>query len=308
MNASVARRYRIFWPLVMVCVGAGLLLAATGWLSTEALGRLAATWPVFLILGGVSLVLRRYLSPAHAAVALAAAFVTLCSGATAYALAGPTIGGATKTVVASAPRGVADAASLTVNASAATLDVMVADTGGNLFVARVTGNAAANPIVHVDAATNAVIIDTDTHDWWAFRPTQTAHVSVTLSQDVGWSITVNAASADGTMRLHGAARSVTVNAAADNTRLMLGSPVGSVPIQLNGAALTASISIATGVPAQVTASGVAASITVDGRSWSGIGQQAWSDPGFAGASDRYDISANGASAQIRVTHDAGDTA
>ncbi len=303
MSAPAARRYRIFWPLVLVCVGAGLLLAQTGSMSAAALGRLAATWPVFVILAGISLVLRRYLSPAHAALGLTAAFVALCSGATVYAVAGHDVGGGAKTVEASTPRGVVDAASLTVNASAVTLDVKVADTGGMLFVARVTGHSAARPTVDFDEVTNTVTVRTDNRDWWAFAATQASNVSVTLSQDVDWSMTVNAASVDGTMRVRGAARSITVNAAADNLALVLGSPFGSVPIQLNGAAGAANITIATGVPGRVIVSGVAASITVDGKSRSGIGQQTWSDPDFPSAIDRYDVSSNGASAQVRVTHD-----
>lgn len=41
------------------------------------------------------------------------------------------------------------------------------------------------------------------------------------------------------------------------------------------------------------------SMTVDGKSWSGIGEQAWSDPDFSNATARNDISASGASVQVR---------
>lgn len=300
MSTPAARRYRVFWPLLLVSVGAGLLVAQTGSVSAAALGRLAATWPVFLILGGISLALRRYLSPGHAALVLVAAFVALGGGATLYAVAGQEMGG-TRTVEASMPRGEVNAASLIVNASAVTLHVTVGDTGGNLFVARVTGGSGARPAVHVDAVTGVVTIDADNRDWWPFS-TRSATVTVTLSQDVGWSVNVNAASVDGTMNLDGAARTIEVNAAADNLGLELASPSAAVPVQLNGAAIATHISVVEGVPIRVSASGLGVSIAVDGRSWSGIGEQTWSDPDYSGAVNSYDISANGASVQVRVTH------
>jgi hypothetical protein len=304
MTTPHPRRYRVFWALTLVCLGVGLLLAQTGWLSPPALGRLGATWPVFVILAGFSLVLRRYLSPPQTALALTAAFVVVCSGATVYAVAGPDIRGGTTTVNASEPRGFVDAASLVVNASSAALDVKVGNTGESLFAAHVTGDSAAKPSIRFDQSSTTATINTDTRDWWSFGTSKSTTITVTLSQEVGWSITVNGAAVDGILNLREAARNLQVNAAADNLAVVLDSPTGSVPIQFNGAAVNADMTVALGVPLRVTTSGVAASITVDGQNWSAIGQRTWTDPDFSSAVDRYDVTVNGASAQVRVTHDA----
>ncbi len=301
MSATSRRRYRVFWPLTLVFVGIGLLLAQTGWLGPAALWRLGATWPVFLIIAGISLILRRYMAPAATALVVTATFVILGSGAVAYAVAGPEPGSATS-VSASAPRGSYSAASLEVDASAVTLDIRVGDTTGNLFEAHVTGRSEANPNITFDQRAAKVTINADRWDWWPFASSRPMNVSVTLSLGVRWAVAVNGAAVNGQLDMQDGARNVQVNAAAGDVVMTLAAPQGSVPIELDGAAVNAEISVPSGVPVRVTTSGVAASITVDGRNSSGVGERTWSDAGFSAAPDRYDITANGASAQVSLTH------
>ena len=301
MSASSRRRYRVFWPLTFVFVGVGLILAQTGWLGPPALWRLGATWPLFFVILGTSLVLRRYIAPAAAALVVTATFIIFGGAAVAYAVAGPDLGTGT-TVSGSAPGGSISAASLEVNASSVTLDVKVGDTGGNLYEAHVTGGSGAKPSISFDRSAAKVTITTDRWDWWPFASSRPMNVSVTLSSGVRWAVTVNGAAVEGTLDLQDGASNVQVNAAAGSLVMTLASPQGSVPIELNGAAVNADITVPPGVPVRVTSSGVAASVTVDGHNSSGIGQKAWTDAGFAGAADRYDITANGASAQVSVTH------
>lgn len=301
MSASSRRRYRVFWPLTFIFVGVGLILAQTGWLGPPALWRLGATWPLFLVILGISLVLRRYIAPAATALAVTATFLIFGSAAVVYAVAGPDLGTGT-TVSGSAPGGGISAASLEVNASSVTLDVKVGDTGGSLYEAHVTGGSGTQPSISFDRSAAKVTINTDRWDWWPFASARPMNVSVTLSSGVRWAVTVNGAAVDGTLALQDGASSVQVNAAAGNVVMTLDSPQGSVPIELNGAAMNADVTVATGVPVRVTSSGVTASVTVDGQNSSGIGQKTWTDAGFAGAADRYDITANGASAQVSITH------
>ena len=301
MSTRSRRRYRVFWPLTLVFVGIGLLIAQTGWLEPPALWRLGATWPLLLVIAGISLILRRYIAPAATALVVTATFVILGSGAVVYAVAGPDLGSGA-TVSGSAPRGTLSAASLEVNASAVTLDVRVGDTGGNLYEAHVTGGTGARPDISFDQSTAKVTVTTDRWDWWPFTASRPMNVSVTLSGGVQWAVTVNGAAVDGLLDMQSGASSVQVNAAAGNVRIKLASPQGSVPIELNGAAVNADITVPSGVALRVTTSGVAASITVDGAHSSGIGQKTWSDAGFSDAADRYDVTANGASAQVSVTH------
>ncbi len=301
MSATSGRRYRVFWPLTLVFVGIGLFLAQTGWLGPAALWRLGATWPLFVIIAGISLILRRYIAPAATALAVTATFIILGSGAVVYAVAGPDLGTGTM-VSASAARGSLSSAALEVNASSVTLDVKVGDTGGNLYEAHVTGGSGAKPSISFDQSAAKVTINTDRWDWWPFASSRPMNVSVTLSRGVQWAVTVNGAAVDGLLDMQDGASNVQVNAAAGNVVMTLASPQGSVPIELNGAAVNADITVPLGVPLRVTTSGVAASITVDGENSSGIGQKTWSDAAFADAADRYDITANGASAQVSVTH------
>ena len=303
-TAPRRRRYRVFWPLTFVFLGIGLLLAQTGWLAPPALWRLGATWPLFFIVFGVSLLLRRYLSPGATALCVTAAFLILGSGAVVYAVAGPDIG-SSATFSASRPLGDVSSASLVVNASSATVDLRVGGTGGDLYAARVNGSAGARPNVSFDPGASTVTINTDNWAWWPFASSRPTTVTVTLNSSVRWAITVNGAAIDGTMDLQGAASRVQVNAAAGDVTLLLGFPQGSIPIELNGAAVNADLSVPAEVPVRVATSGVAASINVDGQTTSGIGQKTWADPVFSTAGDGYDITADGASAQVSVTHLAG---
>src|SRR5512146_3149434 len=97
------RRYHVFFPLTVIAIGGGLLLAELNWLPDTAIWRLGSTWPVFVILAGLSVVFHGTLTPRVAALALTASFLALCGAAIVYAVAGPDIGGAKTTIHGSSP-------------------------------------------------------------------------------------------------------------------------------------------------------------------------------------------------------------
>lgn len=305
MSTTGRRRYRIFWPLALISVGIGLLAAQAGWVSGSALWRLGSLWPVFVILGGVSLILSGYLAPRVAAIALVVCFALGVSSALAFAAFGPDLGGHVATVSASQARGSVAAASLVIDGPAMSVDIRAADTGSSLYTAKVTGDSATAPRVTFDAATATVTVDVSIHGWWSFGFAHGTTVDIAVNRDVSWNVQVNAASVDGTIDMQSSAAKVEVDSAAGDLSMALGVPSGTVPVRLNGASITADITVPQGLPVTVTASGFAAAVAVDGHHTSSVGQSSWTDPGYASATNRYAVEADGASADVTITHDGG---
>src|SRR5260370_37102704 len=82
--------------------------------------------------------------------------------------------------------------------------------------------------------------------------------------------------------------------------ITLASTSGSVPITVDGGAVTVNVHRPKGVAASVTVSGGAVNVTFDGRQSHAIGTVTAQTSDYNGASDRYQIQVNGGASKATV--------
>ena len=290
-------RYRsFFWPALLVLVGIVALLVNTGQIPIERLGQLVDLWPLVLIVIGIELILRRTV---HGVVGdIAAALIVLLAivGAASYVTLTPNPA-ATKTIDSSADLGNANAMTLSVNAGAASITVSDTAPSGQLYHAHIDYSGTA-PTVRVDGTTNTLEIDQrDRNNFSIFQPRKFV-LTLQISHSVAWAMSFNSGAATIKMTVpntHVSSLSFNTGAATDD--LTLGTPGDTVPVEVNAGAVTVHLHRPSGVPVSTELSGAGLNLTVDGRSYHGLGHiTASQDLGGAG----YDLRVNGGACTVTV--------
>jgi hypothetical protein len=94
--------------------------------------------------------------------------------------------------------------------------------------------------------------------------------------------------------------SIDVNTGASKEDITVGDPSGTVPIKINGGALTVNLHRPPGVAASVSVSGGAASLSFDGRQSKSVGTLTAQTSDYDRASDRYEIQVDGGADTVIV--------
>jgi hypothetical protein len=295
------RGYRsLFWPAVLILVGVVALLVNAGFVPVERLDRLADLWPLILVVIGLELVVRRSVQGAAAEIAAALIVLVAIGGAAAYVALGPSIPTGIQTLDASGKVGSLNHASVQVDAGGATITIQGSSSlGDDLFRAHIE-YSGRKPDVSLDASSGDVHISQSNTSGFFFQSRRFA-LTLQLNSSVPWNIAINSgASSDAFMLSTVRVARIDVNAGASKEDITVGDPSGTVPININGGALTINVHRPPGAAASVSVSGGAASLSFDGRQSKAVGTLTAQTSDYDQASDRYQIQVDGGADTVTV--------
>ena len=290
-------RYRsFFWPAILILAGIIALLVNTGQIAVERIGQLVDLWPLVLIVIGLELIVRRTVHGVTGDVAAALIIVVAIVAAAAYVTVSPNPS-ATHTYDASGPAASMEQATVEVNVGAATIDLRDNSESTDLYRAHVeyTGQ---RPRVQFDEASRTLRIDQIDRGFNFFQNRRFV-LTLSLSPSVRWSIMENSGAATVTMnlaQLH--ITSLQMNTGASKEEITLGAPSGTVPVEINGGALTVHVHRPAGLSTSIDVSGGAITLDADGHSYHAVGHASYSSSG-SGA-DGYQIRVNGGACNVSL--------
>jgi hypothetical protein len=166
----------------------------------------------------------------------------------------------------------------------------------DLYRARFDG-----PVPDVGAEGGAVIVKYT----WTLHPFDWRRrgADIALNSQVPWRITVRGGGVSrldadlGGLRLD----SFEVEGGASRVELMLPDPSGAVPIRIDGGASNVSVRRPEGVAARLHVGGGASKLALDGQRLGAIGGETrLESPGYANATDRYEIIITGGANNVAV--------
>ena len=122
---------------------------------------------------------------------------------------------------------------------------------------------------------------------------------IELHPAVAWEVSMRGGSKDLSIDLSaGRVTGLSLTGGSNKAQFTLGTPVGTAMVALGRGTNKVRITRPDAVPVRVTARGGANKVTVDGRTVRG---DSWESPGWATATDRYDVFVGGGSSNIAVT-------
>jgi hypothetical protein len=122
-----------------------------------------------------------------------------------------------------------------------------------------------------------------------------------LNTSVTWKIAVDGGASSDSLKLSNVhVADIELNAGASHEDITVGFPAGSVPITVDGGALTVNVHRPKGVAASVAVSGGAVNLTFDGRQSHAVGTVTAQTSDYNRASDRYQIQVNGGALNVTV--------
>ncbi len=290
-------RFRgLVWPAALILLGGVALLVNTNLISADRLYRLGDLWPLLLIVIGLELLVTRMpISANVSAVAAVLILLVALGGSIAYVAAGPKVPVGTQAIDRSASAGKLTQASLEVDVGAATIHVRGAELQGDLFRAHIEYTGPP-PDVTVDRSTGTVNISQN-NSFHLFG-SQRFVLNLQVSSSVQWAMTVHSgASADSYVLTSVKLTSLEVDTGASREEIALGTPSGSVPVTINGGALTVHLHRPSDVAAQVNVSGGAVNLDFDGRHHSAVGTV--SDSSSSG-SDMFNVQIDGGACTVTM--------
>jgi hypothetical protein len=290
----------LFWPAILILVGVFALLVNAGFLPVERLDRLADLWPLILVVIGLELVVRRALQGASAEIAAVLIVLVAIGGAAAYVALGPSIPTGSQTLDASDKIGSLTHATARVEVGGATITMQGSSSiGDDLFRAHVE-YSGRKPNVSLDIASGEVhISQSDTSGF--FLQSRRFALTLQLNSSIPWKIAVaSGASSDVFMLSTVRVASIDLNTGASKEDITVGDPSGTVPIKINGGALTVNVHRPPGAAASVSVSGGAASLSFDGRQSKAFGTLTAQTSDYDHASDRYQIQVDGGADNVTV--------
>jgi hypothetical protein len=293
-------RYRsFFWPAVLILVGVFALLVNSGLVAPERLARLADLWPLILVVIGLELLVRRSLQGANAELAAVLIVVLAITGAAAYVALGPAIPTGTQTLDISGGVGSLKQASARIDAGGAQMTVVGTDTGADLYRAHIQ-YSGGKPDVSFDSASGDLHISQGNASGFFFQDRRFV-IDLQLNTSVTWKIAVDSGASSDTLKLSNVhVADIELNTGASHEDITVGSPSGSVPITVDGGALTVNVHRPKGVAASVAVSGGAVNLTFDGRQSHAVGTVTAQTSDYNSASDRYQIQVNGGASNVTV--------
>lgn len=293
------RNRSYFWPAILILTGVLALVAETGAISGGRLLRLADLWPLILIAVGLELMNRRVLQGPRRDLATALIVLLALGGAVAYvAVRGP-VSDTTQSMDTSDAVGSLSQATVDVNAGVATLTMEGSKSlGSDLYRAHIE-YAGTKPAISLDRSTGSLRIVKN--DDFAFFANRRFVLDLQLNSAVSWNVSTNAGSSNDTLNLSAVkVGSITLNAGASRTDITLGRPTGTVPISVDGGAITLHLHRPSGSEAFVHVSGGAVNLNADGRQLHGVGEESWQSAGYDGAGDAYHIEISGGASNVTL--------
>ena len=294
-------RYRsFFWPAILILVGVFALLINAGLVPAERLDRLVDLWPLILIVIGLELVVRRAVKGPTAEIAAALVVLLAIVGAAAYVVLGPATPTGTQTLDESAKLGSLDKATVRVDVGAANITMQGSSSlGGSLFKAHIE-YSGRKPDVGLDTSTGEVHISQSNTSGFFFQNRRFV-LSLQLNASIPWKIAVNSGASSDTFNVSGLhVSSIDVNTGASRETISLGTPSGTVPITINGGALTVNAHRPRGVAASVAVSGGAVNLNFDGHQSHAVGTLNAQSSDYDSATDRYQLQINGGACNVTV--------
>ena len=285
-----------FWPGVLVLVGVLALLVNIGAIPADRLYDLVTLWPLILIVIGVEIVLRQTVTGTVAVAAGLAVVVVAVLGAAAYVAYSPNPG-QSHTLDRSASLGDAKSASLEVDVGGATLKIHSDTTlGSDLYRAHIE-YTGTRPSIDLQGG-NRLHISQRGSGFPAVLNLRFS-MDLALNPSIAWSIVENSGAVTETMDLPDAnVTSLEINTGASREDITLGQPSGSVPVQVNGGALTVHITRGGGADASIHVSGGAVTLTADGNVYHAFGSASYETP--SQGANRYVIEINGGACTVTL--------
>jgi hypothetical protein len=295
------RNRGLLLPLLLIAIGAIVLLANTGVLSTQALERLGDLWPLLLVILGLQLILNHTLPRQQATLIGLAATAIIVVAAVAYAVLAPATSFATQRFDSNERLGGLSAASLDLNYGA-TIDVKAASLGDTLYQAHVDYPSGENPpTISLDRESGTLQIrESSSFSPFHLFGGSRRHVQLTLTDQVPWSIQIGGGAA--TLRLnlrHAQLSKLDISGGANQLDAQLPSPKGTVTINVSGRANNVTIVAPAHTQWRVAVSGGVSAVTINGSSSGNLGgdfQQ--QSPGYNAATDRFDIVISGGASHL----------
>jgi hypothetical protein len=295
------RNYRsFFWPAVLILIGVFALLVNAGLVPVERLNRLADLWPLILVVIGLEILVRRaFHGPAAELAALLVVLLAVVGAAT-YVALGPAVPTGTQTLDTSGKVGSLDHATVTVEVGAANITMQGGGIGDDLYRAHIeySGN---KPDVSLDSSAGDLRISQGSGSGFFFFQNRRFVLNLQLNPSVQWKVTVDSGSAADTFNLPNVrVGSIDINTGASHEDITLGQASGTVPVTINGGALTVNVHRPRGVAASAAVTGGAVNLNFDGRQSHAVGSVTDKTSDYDGASDRYQIQVDGGASNVTV--------
>ncbi|TMB97409.1 MAG: hypothetical protein E6J40_08090 [Chloroflexi bacterium] len=171
--------------------------------------------------------------------------------------------------------------------------------GGDLFKAHIE-YSGRKPDVVLDTSTGEVHISQSNTSGLFFQNRRFV-LSLQLNASVPWKIAVNSGASNDTLNLSSVHVSgIEVNTGASHETISVGSPSGTVPITINGGALTVNVHRPHGVATSVAVSGGAVNLSFDSRQSHAVGTLNALTSDYDSATDRYQLQVNGGACNVTV--------
>jgi hypothetical protein len=215
---------------------------------------------------------------------------------------GPAIPTGTQTFDTSAKLGGVDHATVTVDAGASNITMQGnSSIGDDLFRAHIEFSGRKP---NVDSSSGDVHISEANTSGLFFRSHRFV-LDLQLNASISWTIVVNSGASSDTFNLSGVdLDSIELNTGASRETITVGTPSNTVPITVNGGALTVDVHRPHGIAASAAVSGGAVSLSFDGRQHHAVGNLNDQTSDNDSATNRYQIEVNGGACNVTVDESA----
>jgi hypothetical protein len=299
------RNRGLLFPLVLILIGAIVLLANLGVLSSEALLRLADLWPLLLVILGLQLILNHTLPRLQASLIGLAATVVIVIAAVAYATLAPASTFGTRQANVSDRIGGLTAATLDLGYSGATIDIQAGTIpGDSLYQAHVEYPGSDDPpAISLDRESGTLeIVERSGFSPLRFFGAARRHAVITLTDRIPWTIKISGGVANAHLDLRRLQLAkLQISGGANRMEAQLPSAKGTVPIEISGGVSNLTLRAPAGAQWHVAVSGGVSGLRINGSFYAAIGGDFQQEsPGYAAASDRYDIEISGGASHVDV--------
>lgn len=297
VNVRVPRPKGLLFPATLIGLGTLFLASNLGYLPPISARALFNLWPVILIVFGIeALVGRRQPWLALGLEALVIAGAIAVAAAQPLGLVGPLATGPTEQVIA---RNGTTALALRVSGGAGDYTVSGGATG--LVEARTARGLIRARTTKRDGGTTEVRVEPGDGREPAFLFNEAPQgVAVKVASDIPTSLRVDGGAGEFTLDLRDIqATDVRVGTGASQTRIVLPTPRGDVPVRIEAGAATVEIEVPAGVEARVSARGGAISVNSTNARLA-ISGGAGETAGYAAARDRVTVTFEGGAASVTI--------
>src|SRR2546425_1076059 len=269
------RNRGLLLPLLLIAIGAIVLLANVGVISSDALLRLGDLWPLLLVIVGLQLILNHTLPRQQATLIGLGATAVIVIAAVAYATLAPATTFGTRQANVSDRLGGLTAATLDLGYSGAVVDIRGGtDLGDSLYQAHVEYPGSDDPpTISLDHESGTLAIGEHS----SFSPLRLfgaarRHVAITLTDRIPWTIKISGGTANAHLDLRRLQLAkIEISGGASRLDAQLPSPKGTVVIDLSGSVSNLTLRAPAGAQWRVAVSGGVSGLRINGSYYAAIG-------------------------------------